>query len=107
MQGRAGSLQLAFRRRDIGRRIDAADADQAGHLVEGALPPRLCRGRRLVGRAEGGGLLFGRRREAGQQVDLGRRAADRKSVGEGKSVSVRVDLGGRRIIKKKKKTKTN
>src|SRR3546814_17353031 len=29
-------------------------------------------------------------------------AADRKSVVEGKSVSVRVDLGGRRIIKKKK-----
>src|SRR3546814_12184546 len=27
---------------------------------------------------------------------------DRKSVGEGKSVSVRVDLGGSRIIKKKK-----
>src|SRR3546814_9756309 len=31
---------------------------------------------------------------------------DRKSVGEGKSVSVRVDLGGRRIIKKKNRTKT-
>src|SRR3546814_2362689 len=29
-------------------------------------------------------------------------ASDRKSVVEGKSVSVRVDLGGRRIIKKKK-----
>src|SRR3546814_18267852 len=29
---------------------------------------------------------------------------DRKSVVEGKSVSVRVDLGGRRIIKKTKKT---
>src|SRR3546814_19128515 len=29
--------------------------------------------------------------------------ADRKSVVEGKSVSVRVDIGGRRIIKKKKK----
>src|SRR3546814_19364884 len=29
--------------------------------------------------------------------------ADRKSVVYGKSVSVRVDLGGRRIIKKKKK----
>src|SRR3546814_16878502 len=28
--------------------------------------------------------------------------ADRKSVVEGKSVSVRVDIGGRRIIKKKK-----
>src|SRR3546814_19672300 len=27
---------------------------------------------------------------------------DRKSVGEGKSVSVRVDLGGSRLIKKKK-----
>src|SRR3546814_19780561 len=33
----------------------------------------------------------------GGDVDL-----DRKSVVEGKSVSVRVDLGGRRIIKKKK-----
>src|SRR3546814_14575532 len=32
-------------------------------------------------------------------------SVDRKSVGEGKSVSVRVDLGGRRIIKKKKKKK--
>src|SRR3546814_17214316 len=30
------------------------------------------------------------------------RGRDRKSVVEGKSVSVRVDLGGRRIIKKKK-----
>src|SRR3546814_14333171 len=30
---------------------------------------------------------------------------DRKSVGEGKSVSVRVDLGGRRSMKKKKKKK--
>src|SRR3546814_19935288 len=30
---------------------------------------------------------------------------DRKSVVSGKSVSVRVDLGGRRIIKKKKKKK--
>src|SRR3546814_1433372 len=31
-----------------------------------------------------------------------RSRSDRKSVVEGKSVSVRVDLGGRRIIKKKK-----
>src|SRR3546814_12426474 len=31
------------------------------------------------------------------------RTVDRKSVVEGKSVSVRVDLGGRRIIKKKNK----
>src|SRR3546814_15314736 len=34
------------------------------------------------------------------------RAEDRKSVVEGKSVSVRVDIGGRRIIKKKKKTES-
>src|SRR3546814_19180298 len=33
----------------------------------------------------------------------GARDVDRKSVVSGKSVSVRVDLGGRRIIKKKKK----
>src|SRR3546814_21036469 len=32
-----------------------------------------------------------------------RRQIDRKSVVEGKSVTVRVDLGGRRIIKKKNK----
>src|SRR3546814_16576766 len=32
---------------------------------------------------------------------------DRKSVVKGKSGSVRVDLGGRRTIKKQKKTKTN
>src|SRR3546814_16705381 len=32
---------------------------------------------------------------------------DRKSVVSGKSVSVRVDLGGRRIIKKKNNKKTN
>src|SRR3546814_16139914 len=32
-------------------------------------------------------------------------ACDRKSVGEGKSVSVRVELGGRRNIKKKNNTR--
>src|SRR3546814_11845379 len=34
---------------------------------------------------------------------LGRPSPDRKSVVQGKSESVRVDIGGRRIIKKKKK----
>src|SRR3546814_12611551 len=44
------------------------------------------------------------RRLRKQCSDFRRRAfEDRKSVVEGKSVSVRVDLGGRRIIKKKKK----
>src|SRR3546814_16107747 len=36
---------------------------------------------------------------------LSARSQDRKSVVSGKSVSVRVDLGGSRIIKKKKKKK--
>src|SRR3546814_11592687 len=35
------------------------------------------------------------------------RLVDRKSVVSGKSVSVRVDLGGRRIFKKKTHTKTS
>src|SRR3546814_18219935 len=34
-------------------------------------------------------------------VGVARGGGDRKSVGSGKSVSVRVDLGGRRILKKK------
>src|SRR3546814_14322973 len=36
-------------------------------------------------------------------VELARELKDRKSVGQGKSVSVRVDLGWRRLIKKKNK----
>src|SRR3546814_11961612 len=41
---------------------------------------------------------------SGSDTAVGRilSAGDRKSVVEGKSVSVRVDIGGRRIIKKKK-----
>src|SRR3546814_16148144 len=43
----------------------------------------------------------------GEKTEEGRRqlevAPDRKSVVKGKSVSVRVDLGGRRIIKQKHK----
>src|SRR3546814_17261203 len=42
-------------------------------------------------------IPFTNGRPAGKPKDL-----DRKSVVEGKSVSVRVDLGGGRIIKKKK-----
>src|SRR3546814_17928199 len=37
----------------------------------------------------------------------GRAAPDRKSVVSGKSVSVRVDLGGRRVLKKKKSNTEN
>src|SRR3546814_13821669 len=49
-------------------------------------------------------------RSAGTDISInadGEGGGDRKSVGQGKSVSVRVDLGGRRIIKKKHRTYTN
>src|SRR3546814_16820459 len=56
-------------------------------------------------RAPGGAMrdLLRRTRFAGAcaRWRLGRTTGDRKSVVSGKSVSVRVDLGGRRIIKKK------
>src|SRR3546814_19594475 len=41
--------------------------------------------------------------QLGGLVEFSRSPEDRKSVVSGKSVSVRVDLGGRRIIKKKTK----
>src|SRR3546814_18604151 len=44
-------------------------------------------------------------RISGPGVVSARPRPDRKSVVSGKSVSVRVDLGGRRIIKKKRYTK--
>src|SRR3546814_11608389 len=48
-----------------------------------------------------------RRPSGGREQNRGKASCsierDRKSVVQGKSVSVRVDLGGRRIIKKKKK----
>src|SRR3546814_17512916 len=45
-------------------------------------------------------------RQPEQQVEQLAHQPDRKSDGEGKSVSVRVDLGGRRSLKKKKRRKT-
>src|SRR3546814_20859613 len=46
-------------------------------------------------------LAFAGRQQAGAVGADQARLADRKSVVEGKRVSVRVDLGGRSIIKKK------
>src|SRR3546814_14716772 len=69
----------------------------------------------LMDRSDVLGAEFGQRRgrngqhhagipiEAGLQDLDGHARRDRKSVVEGKSVSVRVDLGGRRILKKKTK----
>src|SRR3546814_11076984 len=74
-------------------------ADRVGGAVARQAVHRLARdlaGKLLVQRLR----LLGRQpRRAGFGAARGR--TDRKSVVEGKSVSVRVDLGGRRIIKKK------
>src|SRR3546814_13191067 len=56
------------------------------------------RGERRAGVEQAGGLQFLHARQGVERFQ----AEDRKSVVSGKSVSVRVDLGGRRIIKKKK-----
>src|SRR3546814_16941843 len=79
---------------------DVKDAAQTFNLT-----PRLCElsahlvtdaGFSGVGRAQRvGGTAFARSPRPAA-------VKDRKSVVEGKSVSVRLDLGGRRIIKKKK-----
>src|SRR3546814_19714157 len=50
-------------------------------------------------------LLFTAEHYFGLQVDGGQRGEDRQRVLWGKSVSVRVNLGGGRIIKKKQKNK--
>src|SRR3546814_2370134 len=75
-----------------------------GGLVQAAAPVPGSRPRRRGLRAR---QVDGRARCPAHQGQQGgeHRAADRKSGVTGKSVSVRVDLGGRRIIKKKNITK--
>src|SRR3546814_12885536 len=72
-----------------------------------ALPEIGATYRRLMGRnfpamavIQVGGLV-----EAAALIEIETTAADRKSVASGKSVSVRVDHGGRRIIKKQNSRK--
>src|SRR3546814_13979443 len=73
---------------------DARRRPAAGKSGAGARPsPRALFHRTLPG--------FEGERPAGAAVH--HQAIDRKSVVSGKSVSVRVDLGGRRLIKKKNK----
>src|SRR3546814_19950559 len=69
-----------------------------------ARQPRACRGGDPSGR--GCRSRAGPRRRAPRRRRRENRQ-DRKSVGWGQSVSLRVDLGGRRIIKKKKKKTKN
>src|SRR3546814_20071735 len=94
------------RHRPVGRRPGGDAVQDRGH------GPRLDRRRRggargaVLGRSAGPAGRSRARTLNGAGGVAGTMAApqqkDRKSVVEGKSVSVRVDLGGRRIIKKKK-----
>src|SRR3546814_17637704 len=91
------------------------DSGMAGRVSRGDDPVRLRRGGRPGGEDGAPGEADpcwrprprDSRHRGRELLALGRgeaqRGGDRKSVVKGKSVSVRVDLGGSRIIKKKRK----
>src|SRR3546814_4079497 len=86
---------------------DVCSSDLGGKAKVGPDDPPIGAGARdpLQIDALGFGDARGKRADldpVGQARARQARLQDRKSVGSGKSVSVRVDLGGRRIIKKKK-----
>src|SRR3546814_20656195 len=88
---------------------DVCSPDLAARRPVAAHP---CRNRAATARLKSRTASFERGARCKARTAASRRIAptnpqlDRKSVGEGKSVSVRVDLGGRRIIQKKKTRQT-
>src|SRR3546814_13168761 len=88
----------------------------AGTVLAGEVPQELLQGRIIVVGATASGLASRYSMSMGTVMPgikiqahilqglLDKQMIDRKSVVSGKSVSVRVDLGGRRIIKKKTPT---
>src|SRR3546814_11936027 len=86
------SSDVLFRSKPLQRQFEA-DGEQQEDDAE--MRQRL--DRRIVAEEA---QRIGTDKHAGDQVP-DHRAGDRKSVVQGKSVSVRVDLGGRRIIKNK------
>src|SRR3546814_11410699 len=83
---------------DDGRRQRHGPVPDAGAGRQGRCRGRACQGRRPMHLVEEGGRGRQDRRRGHLHAER-----DRKSVVQGKSVSARVDRGGRRIIKKKKK----
>src|SRR3546814_12555454 len=86
----------------VGNALDERDGDQRNHGIKGPLAQTL---RRVAETGEQGldRIACGRLRATRRSFEPAPPHGDRKSVGSGKSVSVRVDLGGGRIIKKKNK----
>src|SRR3546814_16780087 len=76
---------------------DELEARRVGHMGVGARHHHAPGLDRLAQRLQGGTLEF-RQLVEEEHAEMG----DRKSVVEGQSVSVRVDLGGRRVSKTKK-----
>src|SRR3546814_16048252 len=89
---------------DAGLLLEAVE-ERLRHVVRPVHDQQLAGGGERLAADDGG--RHGDDRAAGRrllQQGAAREAAQaRKSVGKGKSVSVRVDIGGRRIIKKKNK----
>src|SRR3546814_18759407 len=99
------SAREAFQGRgegDRGRRRVAARDRARGERLRRESGIEQGRAGRDAADARGGDRIRRRRPVRTGAVDQRRRALDRKSVVSGKRVSVRVDLGGRRILKKKK-----
>src|SRR3546814_16214102 len=98
---------------DVALPISGPAAGRRRRSGRGSRPsPRRCaasRSRRAGAGGRRGGCAFESRRAAEFAEPVGRAPRyrrDRKSVVEGKRVYVRVDLGGRRTLKKKKQKNT-
>src|SRR3546814_13141699 len=96
---------------------DVCSSDLVTHRARRTWLPALRRTRKICGDREARhGVVAGMQQSDStrrlmhcqkKQLHRWKRRLDRKSVVKGKSVSVRVAQGGRRIIQKKKKKKTH
>src|SRR3546814_18042006 len=111
VEGHAAFADTPEAAQALARRADLPVTDEAGAIralpIAGLrLDPETITALRRAGLRTIGDLAD--RHTAPLAARIGTAATeDRKSVGKGKRVSVRVDLGGRRIIQKKETTKTS
>src|SRR3546814_14860674 len=82
----------------------AADQQHQTNDDEYSAQQHFQRGAEAAVAQQGGPEMSGIARQRKIDAQKPRQQIDRKSVVQGKSVSVRVDLGGRRILKKNTKT---
>src|SRR3546814_11428087 len=101
---RSGLLADEDRQLRFGRRLAGGQGRSRGHHAIGKRRSRSSRWRAACGACRSGRAHRRYDRRGGPVCS---RVSDRKSVGEGKSVSVRGDFGGRRINKKKNSKITN